>query len=188
MLSVSRLIRLMVPLSVITPYIKRPRATVPSLSERRRGPSRVARRIRKGQSLVLLQRVGRRLVAGGKRAAGQALEVGQGCIPPPPRLLLLNGEKRRHLGVALCVHERRKVRPGLTHTPDLLHAAAVVNHELIPKRGAGGHAIAPGHVVKPQQVLLGREPRIVELRRHRSGILRDGVAAGSTAIEADARG
>src|SRR5580692_2542576 len=101
----------MVTLSSRAPPVAPGRTDLRSVPKRRRSPSRVSRGVRKGERLVLLKGVSRRLRPRRKRPARETLEVRQGRIAPPLRFLLLNGEKRRHLGVAIGVHVRRKPPP-----------------------------------------------------------------------------
>src|ERR1700734_966962 len=145
------------------------------MSKRSCCPTGIAGRVRDGDRLILLQRTRGRGYLFGKGAPRNALEIRQGRIAPPLRLLFLNAEICRGFSESLRIHERSKGRPGEAHLPNVVHPARVVNHQLIPKRMTGDHGEIPGKMVKPEQVLLGGERWVVEGGCERRRILRGGV-------------
>ncbi len=79
----------------------------------------------------------------------ERLEVRNARIAPPLGVLLLNLQESTDLGESRRVDIRGERRPRFAHRADILHAARVIDDELIPKRSAGGEPPIPGDMMEP---------------------------------------
>src|SRR5678815_824157 len=147
--------------------------------------SLVARCIRITQRPVVVERMLRRRQARRQRPLRDGLEIRDTRVAPPLGLRLLDPQERRDLVATLGVHLRPDIIPGLAHLADDLHSMRVAIYELVPKCAARTHPMAPGDMVKPQQIVLRHAPQVAEFCSYGRGVLRNGVSAAHAAIEAD---
>src|SRR5439155_23715339 len=120
------------------------------------------------------------------RALRHALEISERSVPPPYRLVALDDEEGGDLGVPPGVDIGRQRGPLALVLLNGSDPLVVAPRKLLPQSRAAAHAVIPGHVVEPQEIVVRDRREAPEPGGQFGRILRDGVAAGGRAVEADA--
>src|SRR3954454_4656668 len=124
-------------------------------------------------------------MAGRKRQLRQALPIRNRGIPPPPRSQHLPVEIGTDGGEPLLIDVGPEPGPYAPIGFDLSDSPIIVIDERSPKRAVVAQAIAPRHMMEPQEIFVRYALRIGEAAGDRRSILGGGVAAADRPVEAD---
>src|SRR5512133_22775 len=114
------------------------------------------------------------------------MEVADRPVAPAPCVIRLEVQPLADGFETLGIDLTFQALPRRSHLLGPAAPVVVAVAEFVPHAAAGRDLVSPRDVMKPKQVLLGAGADVAEAFAQRRGVLRDGVAAGCSAIEANA--